>query len=431
MLAQKFGVRDPRDRRHVRRRAARLGAAGGAAEGARGRGAVLPRAARGAGRRAGARSSSPSAASTPQTIEQLGLGFAPSARDGLKARLLAQGFAQGLLLQSGLVVQRESGEVVDRFRNRLMVPICRDTGSVIAFGGRADGPRSGRPKYLNSPETPIYSKGRTLYGLNLTKAADPEGRLRGAGRRLFRLRAGVSVPGGAGGRLVRHRADAAAGAAAAAIHVEGRPELRSRRGRARGGGAIVRAARRRRVRRQRRGAGQGRRSRYVHPEERRRRVPGQAAHVAAVSRVPARSGRRRARFRARRQPPAVSGKMLAVAARIPDAAARDQFADRIAHKARITEEVVRAEIRKAAGQQADRRDRPRDAVLRAAETRGKGPDLGFDPQYQARRSRRCPSSTTRIWRSWRGGRSSRWRGACTRSRLDLLPSALVAASKYQ
>ena len=66
------------------------------------------------------------------------------------------------------------------------------------------------------------------------------------------------------------------------------------------------------------------------------------------------------------------GKMLTVAARIPDAAARDQFADRIAHKARITEEVVRAEIRKAAVQQADRRSTSaRAAVARPAETRRK------------------------------------------------------------
>src|SRR5258705_8901435 len=56
---------------------------------------------------------------TPQTIEQLGLGFAPPVRAGLKARLTAQGFAQGLLLQSGLIVQRESGEGGDRFRNQL------------------------------------------------------------------------------------------------------------------------------------------------------------------------------------------------------------------------------------------------------------------------------------------------------------------------
>src|SRR3954469_20182722 len=106
---------------------------------------------------------------TPQTIEQLGLGYAPQAREGLKARLLKQGFSQALLLQSGLLVQRDTGEVVDRFRNRLMIPICRDTASVIAFGGRAM-EADQVPKYLNSPETPIYSKGRTLYGLNLSKA---------------------------------------------------------------------------------------------------------------------------------------------------------------------------------------------------------------------------------------------------------------------
>src|SRR3979490_1379221 len=105
-----------------------------------------------------------------KAIEQLGLGYAPSSREDLKARLLKQGFAQGLLIQSGLVLARDNGDVVDRFRNRLMVPICRDAGSVIAFGGRSmDADQV--PKYLNSPETAIYSKGRTLYGLNLTKTA--------------------------------------------------------------------------------------------------------------------------------------------------------------------------------------------------------------------------------------------------------------------
>jgi DNA primase len=106
----------------------------------------------------------------PQTVEQLGIGFAPNSRDGLKSLLLKQGFPQALLLQSGLILQRDNGDVIDRFRNRLMIPIFRDTGSVIAFGGRAmDADQV--PKYLNSPETPIYSKSRTLYGLNLSKAA--------------------------------------------------------------------------------------------------------------------------------------------------------------------------------------------------------------------------------------------------------------------
>ena len=105
---------------------------------------------------------------TDDCIEKLGLGYAP--REGLGRRLQDAGFSPELLLQSGLAARRDSGEIVDRFRHRLMIPICRDTGSVIAFGGRAM-ESDQVPKYLNSPETAIYSKGRTLYGLNLTKAA--------------------------------------------------------------------------------------------------------------------------------------------------------------------------------------------------------------------------------------------------------------------
>jgi DNA primase len=108
------------------------------------------------------------------TRDALGLGFAPAARDGLKQALLTQGYSQSLLVRAGLLVQRDDGSVVDRFRNRLMIPISRDTGSVIAFGGRAlDADQ--QPKYLNSPETPIYVKSRTLYGLNLSKAAIRQG----------------------------------------------------------------------------------------------------------------------------------------------------------------------------------------------------------------------------------------------------------------
>jgi DNA primase len=106
---------------------------------------------------------------SPATIDALGFGYAPASRDGLKKRLLATGLSPAVTVRSGLVAEREGGETVDRFRHRLMIPICRDTGSVIAFGGRTiDGERG--PKYLNSPETPIYSKSRTLYGLHLSKA---------------------------------------------------------------------------------------------------------------------------------------------------------------------------------------------------------------------------------------------------------------------
>ena len=67
-------------------------------------------------------------------------------------------------------MQRDEGPVLDRFRNRLMIPIYRDNGAIVAFGGRAMDAGQ-QPKYLNSPETAIYVKGRTLYGLNLGKAA--------------------------------------------------------------------------------------------------------------------------------------------------------------------------------------------------------------------------------------------------------------------
>jgi DNA primase len=106
---------------------------------------------------------------TTATVAALKLGWAPPVRDGLYKRLKAQGFAEGLIRQSGLVSVRDDGTVQDRFRNRLMVPIARDSGSIVAFGGRALEPDQ-VPKYLNSPETPIYTKSRTLYGLNLSKA---------------------------------------------------------------------------------------------------------------------------------------------------------------------------------------------------------------------------------------------------------------------
>lgn len=107
---------------------------------------------------------------TGETSEALGLGWAPPGRDGLTTHLLKTGFAQALLVRGGLTFEREDRSLVDRFRNRLMVPIARDSGSVIAFGGRAVDADQ-QPKYLNSPETPIYTKSRTLYGLNLSKAA--------------------------------------------------------------------------------------------------------------------------------------------------------------------------------------------------------------------------------------------------------------------
>src|SRR5262249_35449060 len=82
------------------------------------------------------------------TIDLLGFGYAPNA--GLRAHLLKEGFTDPLLFKSGLVAQYEQQQPRDRFRHRLMIPICRDTGSVIAFGGRAMD-EGQQPKYLNSP----------------------------------------------------------------------------------------------------------------------------------------------------------------------------------------------------------------------------------------------------------------------------------------
>jgi len=105
---------------------------------------------------------------SPETIARLGLGFAPASASGLSTALVKEGFGLPLLVRSGLAVTRDNGQTIDRFRGRLMVPIARDSGSIIAFGGRAM-EQGQQPKYLNSPETAIYTKGRTLYGLHLTK----------------------------------------------------------------------------------------------------------------------------------------------------------------------------------------------------------------------------------------------------------------------
>ena len=192
-------------------------------------------------------SRSPTAASPTATGDGAGLGFAPPARDGLKQALLDAGLLAGAAPARRVCwSSARTASVIDRFRNRLMIPICRDTGSVIAFGGRAlDADQ--QPKYLNSPETPIYSKGRTLYGLNLSKAAIRQGGFAVLVEGYFDFAQVYQAGVPAGGGVVRHGADAAAGAAAAAVHRQGRAELRPGRGRPGRHGQIVRNAGGRRV----------------------------------------------------------------------------------------------------------------------------------------------------------------------------------------
>jgi DNA primase len=251
-------------------------------------------------------------------------------------------------LRSGLIMQRDDGRVVDRFRNRLMIPIARDTGAIVAFGGRAL--EEGQvPKYLNSPETPIYTKGRTLYGLDATKGAVRKhnycvlvegyfdlAQVWQAGVPPFVALCGTALTISQARILKRFTSktvlsldpdSAGQGAAArssellvaegfqvnvALLPTGSDPDTFRRMG--------AKA--------------------YVE------RLTGSQPYLeflldrAAVG-LDLNRPESRKRF---------LGNMLAVAATIPDAASRDQFADRLAHKARITESVIRDEIRKAASQ---------------------------------------------------------------------------------
>jgi DNA primase len=284
---------------------------------------------------------------TAATTELLGIGYAPPSREALKARLLHAGFAANWISRTGLVVEREGGATIDRFRNRLMIPIARDNGTIIAFGGRAMD--AGQvPKYLNSPETPIYVKGRTLYGLHLSKAA------------IVKAKHAVMVEGyfdvaqalqGGIGNVVASSGTALTAAQAKLLKRFASKVVLSFDPDAAGKGAAARSsellvAEGFQVNVTMMPAGDD-------PDTFIRREGGAAYQERLRTSRPyleylldqAVVGQDLSRDEDRRE---FLGRMLEVAARIPDATARDQFADRLAHKARITEEVVRSEIRKAA-----------------------------------------------------------------------------------
>ena len=284
---------------------------------------------------------------TPQTIEKLQIGYAPQGRDALRQRLLKQGFSPRQLVTSGLVSRRDDGSEADRFRNRLMIPIARDTGTVIAFGGRAL-EKDQQPKYLNSPETPIYTKSRTLYGLNLTKsdlrkvryAIIVEGyfdfaQVYQAGGfpvvatcgtaltpqqsqilRRFTTKTVLCYDPDSAGQAAAERSSELLVAEGFVVNVMTLP----------GGGDPDTFI-------QKNGA-EGFREQLKHSRPYLEFLLDRAAAEFDLTR----DDNRREFLK----------RMLGVAARIPDPAVRDQFADRLAHKARVTEDVVRAEIRKAA-----------------------------------------------------------------------------------
>jgi len=101
------------------------------------------------------------------------IGFAPESWDAFLSWALERGYQQRLLLESGLITRREESagddRGYDRFRNRIMFPIHNDVGEVIAFSGRILDKEAEAAKYVNSPETPLFRKGRVLFGLHKTK----------------------------------------------------------------------------------------------------------------------------------------------------------------------------------------------------------------------------------------------------------------------
>ena len=102
-----------------------------------------------------------------RTLTRFGLGFAPNRWDALIEALAQQGYDKRDLLDAGLAVNNKDGRIYDRFRNRVMFPIIDVRGEVIGFGGRVMDDST--PKYLNSPDTPVYNKSRNVFALNIAK----------------------------------------------------------------------------------------------------------------------------------------------------------------------------------------------------------------------------------------------------------------------
>ena len=101
---------------------------------------------------------------TAETAADFRLGYAPNAWRACLTRLAADGYSRDEAIEAGLVVDRDDGSVYDRFRHRLVIPICDARGSVVGFGARSlDG---SQPKYLNSPQTRVFDKSRLLYGFD-------------------------------------------------------------------------------------------------------------------------------------------------------------------------------------------------------------------------------------------------------------------------
>lgn len=103
------------------------------------------------------------------TADVFKIGYAPSLREGIQQFLKKKGFSIETQRLAGLIREKEDGGYIDKFRDRIIFPISDTEGRVVGFGGRILNDAEERPKYLNSPETPVYKKSDILYGLNLSK----------------------------------------------------------------------------------------------------------------------------------------------------------------------------------------------------------------------------------------------------------------------
>jgi DNA primase len=289
-----------------------------------------------------------SRALAPATMQTFRYGYAPAAgRETLHARLTSLGVALPAQLRSGLVVQRDDGRVVDRFRNRLMIPIARDTGAIVAFGGRAL--EEGQiPKYLNSPETPIYTKGRTLYGLDVTKAAIRKHNYCVLVEGYFDLaqvwQAGIQNVAALCGTALTTPQIRILKRFTSNVKLSLDPDTAGQSAAARSSELLVAEGFEVKVALLPTGADPDTFIRRGGPRAYVERLKGSQPYLEFLLDRAA-AGLDLNRPESRKQ---FLSNMLAVAATIPDPASRDQFADRLAHKARITESVIRDEIRKAA-----------------------------------------------------------------------------------
>ena len=310
---------------------------------------------------------------TEETQALFGYGYAPAAgRDTLSGRFADQKVPLGLQTKSGLVTVRDDGRVVDRFRNRLMIPIARDSGVVVAFGGRALDPGQ-VPKYLNSPETPIYTKGRTLYGLHVTKGAIRKHNYCVLVEGYFDLaqvwQAGIQPVVATCGTALTPSQARLLKRFTSKIVLSFDPDAAGQGAASRSSALLVSEGFQVNVALLPEGSDPDTFIQRTGGQAYVKRLTGSRPYLDfLLDRAAAGLDLKRPDHRK-----TFLEHMLGVAATIPDAADRDQFADRLAHRTGITESVIRDEIRKAAAEK--RREVP--AVALAVDAKLKPAELGL------------------------------------------------------